>query len=69
MIEFLTVYILLGIHSAWLLVRLYTRKYDFTTGEIHMLVFAFLFPIVAHMATIIVYSPLFKNKVLFKKKV
>ena len=68
------IWIALGLHSAYFLVKQYTKEYDFTFDRIPMLVFCILAPIFTHIATLLIYytpsdkkSSVF-SKVLFSKK-
>lgn len=62
------IWILLGIHSAWFLVKRFTIYYDFTTKQIPMLVICVIAPIVTHYATLTSYPRKKATKVLFRKK-
>jgi hypothetical protein len=63
------IWIALGIHSCYFLIKRYTKHYDFTASNIPMLVVCFLLPIVTHIATLTAYpNPKSKENVLFKKR-
>lgn len=68
MIYLIIFWIALGIHSAYYLVKQYTKKYDFTKDEIPMLFICVIFPIFSHVATYIVYHKSDKPKVIFPMK-
>lgn len=66
----ITIWIALGIHSAYYFVRSYTKSYDLTTSEIFMIVLCVIFPIATHISTFIVYGQNYggDSKVIFKKR-
>lgn len=61
------IWVALGIHSAYYLVKCYTKQYDFTKNQIWMIGCCILFPIVTHFATWTIYSNV-KNDILWSKK-
>lgn len=65
------IWILLGLHSCYYLVKSLTKKHDFTKNDIGMLFVCFLLPIVSHIATYMTFVYGEKNKsnrILFKKR-
>jgi hypothetical protein len=68
----ITIWLLLGIHSAWFFVKRFTQKNDLTTNELWMVIVSLLFPIVSHFATFTVYPNLkprtIKKRILIEKK-
>jgi hypothetical protein len=62
------IWIILGIHSAWFLIKRITIYADFTTNQIPMLVFCVLIPIISHIATLATYPRKKDGKVLFRKQ-
>ena len=63
------IWIALGTHSAWFLVKRFTIYWDFTTKDLFMIIVAFAVPVVSHIATMMAYP---KNeqeeKIIFKKR-
>jgi len=49
------IWLALGIHSAWYMVRQYTKIWDFKMSEIITIVICVLLPIVTHIATFFTY--------------
>ena len=72
LILILLIWFILGIHSAWFLVKRYTQYHDFTIQEIPMLIACVFIPLLTHMATFFVYPSKkqysIKWKVLFNKR-
>jgi len=75
LILIIALWIVLGIHSAWFLIKRHTQYWDLTTREIPMLIICILIPLVTHFATLMTYSlktPIKKSikkpKILFKKQ-
>lgn len=66
------VWLLLGIHSAWLFVKRYTQEDDLTTNDIWIVVACLFLPIVTHFATMECYpnkQPRVIKKSIIKKKI
>ena len=68
LILIIVIWIALGIHSAWFLVRRMTLQHDFYAKPIPMLVICVALPIITHIATLITY-PSGESMVLFKKRI
>jgi len=69
MVWIVSLWVLLGLHSAWYLVRCITLKRDFTSDLFMMLVICVLFPIISHLCTWAIYDERKLNKkILFKKR-
>lgn len=66
----IVIWIALGVHSAYYLVKQYTKSFDFTKSEIPMLITCVIFPIVTHLATYFIYGSINKKetKILFPKE-
>lgn len=66
-IIFIIIWVVLGIHSAWYLVRSITYEEEVTYSDIPMILFCLACPLVTHLATFITYGGN-KDKILFKKR-
>ena len=66
------IYILLGLHSCYFLIKRMTIHCDFIICDTWMLICCFLLPIITHIATLITFPNLDTNnncnKILFPKK-
>lgn len=63
----LIIWLLLGIHSCWYFINLYTDEEDFPIGLSPIFLICLIAPIITHIATNITFSTN-KNIILFKKK-
>ena len=65
----ITIWLALGVHSAWFLKKRYTYHYDMTVSEIPMFIFCIVAPIATHIATFLIYpKPQKQTKTIFKKR-
>jgi len=67
LILIIALWIVLGIHSAWFLIKRYTQYKNLTIRDIPVLIICALLPLISHLAILLVF-PLKKPKILFKKQ-
>lgn len=69
----IVLWLALGIHSAFYLVKEHTKRFDFTANEVPMLIACILLPIITHIATFMTFREWNKindgeSKTLWKKR-
>ena len=63
---YILIWIVLGIHSTWFYIYRARRENDINVNQVVAMIMAFIFPIISHIATIIIYPPTLDIKKLFK---
>jgi len=64
------IWLILGLHSCWFLIKRFCQYYDFTMNNFYMLIICIIVPIISHIATIVTFPKIKKVKklkILFHK--
>jgi len=64
----LIIWFLLGIHSCYYFINVYTEENDFPMWLSPILIICLIAPIITHLATFIVFDEKMSEKILIKKK-